>query len=58
MLQSSDLLVHFDSKLEITLACDASFYGVGGILVDKMSDGTDRPVGCTSRSLSSAEIHY
>ena len=28
LLTSSNLLVHFDSKLELILACDASAYGI------------------------------
>ena len=58
LLQFSDLLFHFDSKLEITLACDVLSYGVGAVLAHKMPDGTERPVGYVSRSLSSAEINW
>jgi len=32
LLLSSDLLVHFDPKLEIVLVCDASSYGFGAVL--------------------------
>ncbi len=55
LLLSSDLLVHFDPELEIVLACDASSYGVGA---HKMRDGSERPVGYASRTLSPAERNY
>ena len=54
-LTSSNLLVHFDPKLPLTLA---SPYGVGAVLAHKMSDGTERPIGYASRSLTSAERNY
>lgn len=50
LLLSSELLVHFNSKLEITLVCDASSYGVEAVLAHTMPDGTERPVGYSSRS--------
>ena len=58
LLASSDLLVHFDPSLKIVLACDASSYGVGAVLAHQMPDGTERPIGYASRSLSAAERNY
>ena len=52
---SSSLLVHFNSSLPLTLACDASTYGVGA---HRMPDGTERPIGYASRSLASGERNY
>ena len=58
LLVSSQVLVHFDPKLEIRLACDASEYGLGAVLSHIMPDGTERPVGFVSRTLSSTEKKY
>ena len=54
-LLSSQVLVHYDSKLEIVLACDASCYGIGAVLTHKMPVGSEKPIGFTSRTLSSAD---
>ena len=58
LLTSSRLLVHFDPKLSLTLACDASAYGLGAVLAHKYLDGSERPIGYASRSLSRAEKNY
>ena len=55
LLTSSKLLVHFDASLPLTLACDASADGVGVILVHRMPDGTERPIGYASCTLFAAE---
>ena len=36
LLMSTKFLVHFNSSLELTLACDASAYGLGAVLSHKM----------------------
>ena len=36
---SDNILIHFDSKLELSLARDASPYGVGAVLSHRFLDG-------------------
>ena len=57
-LTSSDVLVHFDPKLPISLAEDASAYGIGAMISHRLQDGSERPIAFASRSLSNAEQNY
>ena len=57
-LTSDCLLVHFDPKKDLILACDASPYGVGAVLSHIMEDGNEKPVAFASRSLTPAERRY
>ena len=58
LLTSSNCLTHFDSSLDLTMACDASKYRLGAILSHKMPDGSERPIAYASRTLNSADRHY
>ena len=58
LLLSSQVLVHFDPRLDIRLACDASEYGIGAVLSHLMPDGVEKPVGFVSRNLTEAEKKY
>ena len=58
LLQSSDVLVHFDPEKELVESCQASPYGVGAILANVMEDGSKRQVAYASRTLSTAERNY
>jgi len=58
LLASSQVLVHFNSELEISLACDTSGYSVGAVLLQIMTDKSEKPVGFVSRTLTDAEKKY
>ena len=57
-LRPDRVLVHFDHTQPLTLACDASPWGVGAVLSHQYADGTERPIAFASRSLSKAEQGY
>ena len=57
-LSSSTILVHYDPEMPITLAGDASAYGIGAVISHILPDGTERPIAFASRTLSSSEKNY
>ena len=55
---SSQLLVHFNPSLPLTLSCDASAYRLGAVLAHRFPDGSEKPIDFASRSLNKAERNY
>ena len=58
LLTSDRFLAHFDSSQKLMLACDALAYGLGVVLAHKLPDGTKKPIGYASRTLTKAERGY
>ena len=56
-LESSQLLVHYSLEKEVTLACNASPFGLGCVS-HIMEDGSGRPISYVSRTLTAAERNY
>ena len=57
-LVSSSVLAHYDPKLPMKMAADASAYGIGAVISHVYSDGSERPVAFASRTLSPSERNY
>ncbi|KMQ86353.1 hypothetical protein RF55_14672 [Lasius niger] len=55
---SNQVLAHFDPKLPIVLATDASPYGVGAVLSHAYPDGTERVIQYASQTLSETQRKY
>ncbi|XP_011883709.1 PREDICTED: uncharacterized protein LOC105570867 [Vollenhovia emeryi] len=55
---SPKCLVHFDPRLPVTLATDASSYGVRAVLSHIYPDGSERAIQYASQTLSSAQRNY
>ena len=57
-LVASKVLVPYDEKRKLILACDASPYGVGAVISHVMDDGQERPIAYASRTLTKSEKNY
>ncbi|XP_050548112.1 uncharacterized protein LOC126909726, partial [Daktulosphaira vitifoliae] len=57
-LTSAPILMHFNPNYKISLACDASSYGVGGVISHILPNNEERPIAYTSRTLNVAEQKY
>lgn len=54
-LTSDKMLAHYDSSLPLTLACDASAYGIGAVIQHTMLNGEEQPISYASQTLSLGE---
>ena len=55
---SSNVLAHYDSKLPIRLATDASPYRLGAVISHVCTDGSEHSIEFASRTLTSVESNY
>ncbi|CAI6354211.1 unnamed protein product [Macrosiphum euphorbiae] len=58
ILTSAPILTHFNQNYKIKLSCDASSYGIGGVISHILPNNEERPIAYTSRTLNLAEQKY
>ena len=58
LITSDMVLIHYDPKFPLKLACDDSPVGIGAVLSHVMQDGTERPIAFASRTLTKTEQNY
>ena len=52
------VLVPYDEKMKVILACDSSPYGVGAVISHVMDNGKEHPIALASRTLTKNERNY
>ena len=57
-LDSTKVLAHYDPSLPITMAGDASAYGIGSVISHVLPDCSEKPIAFASQTLSSSEKNY
>ncbi|GFO10666.1 polyprotein [Plakobranchus ocellatus] len=58
LVASDQMLMRCDPKLDLSLVCDASSYGVGAVLSHITRNKEERPIAYISKTLNSAEKKY
>ena len=57
-LTSSTTLSHYDPKLPLSIACDASQVRIGAVLFHTLPNNIEKPIAYASRKVSKAEKNY
>ena len=57
-LAAASILEHYDPAKPLSLATDASPYGIGAVMFHVSEDGTEKPIACASRTLNDIEKRY
>ena len=57
-MMSNRVLAHYDTKLPLILATDASPYGVSAVLSHIYPDGSERPIHYASQTLNATQQRY
>ncbi len=58
LLSLADVLVHYNTKKELTMAVDASPHGVSAVISHQEDDKGEQPIAYASRTLTKAEQNY
>ena len=58
LLSSENVLVHFEEKHVLGLACDASNVGIGAVLFHRSLDGRERPIANISKTPTESQRNY
>ena len=58
VLGSQQVLAHYDLSLPLSMAADASAYGVGAVISQQCQDSSERPVAFASRTLTPSDCNY
>ena len=58
LLCTDTVLAHFDPSLPVGISCDASECGLGAVLFHRYPDGSERPIGNVSKTLTDTQRRY
>ncbi|XP_014218783.1 uncharacterized protein LOC106647045 [Copidosoma floridanum] len=57
-ITSEKILVLYNSKVKLVLACDASFRSLSAVLSHRYNDSTEKPIASTSKITPKSELHW